>query len=120
MDDLVLTKKEVTVCGKKYEIGKITVGQVVSLVKLLAGSFDSLRANIKEGMGNQEAAGALFASLNEDTINQVVCLLIGDSVQCIPFEDALEVVAVACEINDIDKILKNVQRVTTAFQREKK
>lgn len=116
--ELALEKKAVLVNGKRYEIGKVTVAQVVKLVKLLAGSLDELKSQVRPGMDNQAVTGALLSSLDAETINGIVCVFIGEDVPDISFEDALEVVAVACEINDIEKILKNVERVTSAISRK--
>jgi len=117
-------KKSITISDRKFEIGKLSIKQVLSLIKKLGKIFinssGKVKAISKDGKTNFDDVVAIVEALDENEVIELLGMLLNADVEfcsTISFEDTIEIIAIVCEQNDFKKIIKNFNRVAEATKK---
>jgi len=102
--------------GKEYEVGVLGAERALRLVKFVARASKELRAELAE----QVSFAGFIEVLSVDHVYELTAVLLGISREeaeagwdIVVFTELLAEVA---EHNDVDLLVKNLQRVVVAFQ----
>ena len=114
----------VSVCGKKYFIGKINTITYLRLLKVLAVILQKYSKQLKELSLTDSNTGDMFAiisMLDETDLLELISVLLNenDKEQCkdIEPEELVDLIDAVCEYNDFEALLKKVKGVVGKFQK---
>lgn len=126
-DILVPDKVDININGRNYQIGVLTLNQIIKLGKLLGKVLMSSQDKLKQLSGNQSNAQDLFNLLElldeQDTAKFFSIVLKEPDLEFlskINLDDTLEIIAVLCEHNKFEKVKKNFQRILNVFEKNEK
>ena len=121
-------KKIFVLAKKKYLIGKLSVMQVLKIIKYIINVSGKVKEVQKQFAGNKNTNNLqdilnVLEVLNDEQIAEVESILLNENDKNfvknnLDFEKLIELLAIVLENNDIKAILKNVKRLTTAIQKE--
>lgn len=113
--------------GKTYKIGELGLDQLFGLVRegiIVAGRLDKKDlSKLQAGKSNLEDMLAFFDFLNEDEVVKVVGILLREDdseflKKHLKATATTEILAAVCERNDFGQIVKNLERMVKAIQRQ--
>lgn len=109
-------KKQLVLNGRSFLIGKLSLGQSISLLRKLGKIFSVMavmKGKIEEGMSNAQAISVLLDNLSDDEISEIIAIMLKSDdlafVKGIDAEQAMDVIIAVCEMNDLSKLLKKAQ-----------
>lgn len=109
-------KKQLVLNGRSFLIGKLSLGQSISLLRKLGKIFSVMavmKGKIEEGMSNAQAVSVLLDNLSDDEISEIIAIMLKSDdlafVKSIDAEQAMDVIIAVCEKNDLSKLLKKAQ-----------
>lgn len=129
LDNLVPEGIEVVVGKKSYGISGLSIKQTMQLIKeimrVIVRLGDADLTKLQSGETNVEDLLVFFDFLNEDEVAKVIGIMLseGDSrflKKNLNLETITEILAAVCEKNNIEKILKNVQRMVKTIKQQRK
>lgn len=119
-------KKKLVINGREFEIGKLSIKQILQLTKsvskILLKSAERFKSVDTAGHNMFDDIMSIFEILDIDEIALVLSTALDTDIEfckTISAEDVTEIIAVVCEQNDFSKILKNVQRTAGTFKAKK-
>lgn len=129
LDNLVPEGIKVVVGEKSYSIGGLSIRQTIQLIKevvrVIVRLGDADLTKLQSGETNMEDLLIFFDFLNEDEVAKIIGIMLDEEdglflKKNLILETITEILAAVCEKNDIEKILKNVQRMVKAVQQQRK
>lgn len=119
------TTRQLIINGRNFTVGKLSLLQLTRLAPVILNVITDKTAEfkkIKEEMDNAETLGFVFGLLDENELVTIIGILLNTndiefcrSVKSV--ESISEIIATICELNDLQLILKNVQRIAGSFKK---
>lgn len=125
---LIPEKVEIKIYDKSYKVGALTLNQILKLGKLLATTLFSSKSKLqalsekaKENRSNAEDLMSILDLLEEDDIASLFSIILKEDDKefikaNLPFDKAIEIIAVLCEYNKFDGVKKNFKKILDALQ----
>lgn len=129
LDNLVPEHIKVVVGKKSYSIGGLSIKQTMQLIKeimrVIVRLGDADLTKLQSGETNVEDLLVFFDFLNEDEVAKVIGIMLNEDdglflKKNLTLESITEILAAVCEKNNIEKILKNVQRMVKTIKQQRK
>ncbi len=129
-DALVPEKKKIQISDRTYEIGKLTLKQVIELARIISGALLSSKAKMKELQSKESDSNAqdiinILDLLATDDVVRIFSILLKENdlkfvENELDFNKSLEVILALCEHNKFEDVKKNFQSIIDLITPKKK